>query len=241
MISFTSQTMSDTRDYPQPEAKEWLHTIAKAATAAIPVAGGPAAELLAAIIVPPVTKRRDEWFAELGQRVAELAAKLDEFRPENLTSNEAFVSSVLAATQIAMKTTQKEKREALLGAVLNSASRNAPDEDDRQIFLQLIDELTGWHLRVLRVLSTPRQYCDQNGVRYEPALSSSRHGLLTHCFPELKPREDFLSQIMIDLKARGLSGTADLKTMMSTTGAFEKATTRRGDEFLRFITEPTTE
>jgi hypothetical protein len=231
--------MSDASDYPQPEAKDWLHTLAKTATAAIPVAGGPAAELLAAIIVPPVTKRRDEWFAALGQGVAELAAKLEEFRPENLTENEAFVSSVLAATQIAMKTTQKEKRDALLGAVLNSASRNAPEEDDRQIFLQLIDELSGWHLRILRVLSAPREYCGQNGVRYEPAISSSRHALLTRCFPELKERGDFLSQIMIDLKARGLSGTADLMTMMSTTGAFEKATSRRGDEFLRFITEPT--
>jgi hypothetical protein len=56
------------------------------------------------------------------------------------------------ATQAAIRNHQKEKLEALRNAVLNSAEKNALDEDIKLMFVSLIDTFTPWHLRILSSL-----------------------------------------------------------------------------------------
>jgi hypothetical protein len=45
---------------PKASMGDIAHTSTKAGLSAIPLVGGPAAEIFAAIITPPLTKRRDE-------------------------------------------------------------------------------------------------------------------------------------------------------------------------------------
>jgi len=53
--------MTERQDLPKPMSGDALHTFVKAGLSAIPIVGGPAAELFAYVVVPPLTKRRDEW------------------------------------------------------------------------------------------------------------------------------------------------------------------------------------
>ena len=68
----------------------------------------------------------------------------------SMRNDPAFVTTALQATQIALRTHQKEKLEALRNAVVNSAIGIAPHDDLRAIFLNLVDAFTPTHLRILR-------------------------------------------------------------------------------------------
>src|SRR5258707_556352 len=67
----------------------------------------------------------------------------------------AFVTTALQATQIAVRTRQEEKLNALRNALVNSALAGAPDETIQQIFLNHVDSPTAWRLRVLAFLCDP--------------------------------------------------------------------------------------
>ena len=65
---------------------------------------------------------------------------------------ENFMTTVTYATIIALRNHQAEKLETLRNAVLNTALSPIVEEDLQHIFLNYIDELTLWHLRVLKFL-----------------------------------------------------------------------------------------
>ncbi len=125
----------------------------KAVVASVPLVGGPAGELLELALRPPIEKRRDEWMESLGKRLAEVEARLDA-----LAQDPGFVTTVVQATQVAMRAHQEEKLEALRNAVVNSAIGNAPAQDRRALFLRFIDDFTPTHLRVLRRFQDPRSF-----------------------------------------------------------------------------------
>jgi hypothetical protein len=120
-----------------PEASGWdhAHLALKSALSAVPVVGGPAAELFAAIIAPPLARRRDQWLQDLAESLAALQEKVAGFSAESLAQNEAFVSAALQASRAAIQTHHSEKREALRNALLNIAIGRAPDEDQQAMFL----------------------------------------------------------------------------------------------------------
>ena len=102
------------------------HTLAKAGLSAIPVVGGPAVELFQYLIQPPLEKRRGEWMAQVGEKLQELEAK--GLKLDELQKNEEFVSAVMHASQIALRTHQAAKLDALRNAIINVAKGQAPDE-----------------------------------------------------------------------------------------------------------------
>ena len=141
---------------PKPTRGDAAHTLVKAGLSAIPIVGGPAAEIFAAIIVPPLTRRRDEWLQSVANGLAELEKKVEGFKIESLAKNDVFITTVMYATQVAIRNHQAEKLEALANVVLNSALRAGIDEDTQQMFLGYIDSLTQSHLKVLSFLDDPR-------------------------------------------------------------------------------------
>lgn len=218
----------------KPSAGDWAHTAAKATLAAIPVAGGPAAELFGAVIVPPLTRRRDEWIRALADGLRALEARVEGFTVGALADNEAFVSAVMQASQAAVRTHQQAKREALRNAVLNVAVGRAPDEDRQAMFLGWVDAFTPWHLRLLRVFHDPRAALDRM-----PGVGAGSLGqLIERAFPELRGQRAFYDQVWRDLYAHGLTNTESLHTMMTGGGLLERRTTELGDAFLAFIAAP---
>jgi hypothetical protein len=130
---------------PKPAAGDVAHAVVKGVLSVVPLAGGTAAELFELVLAPPLSKRRDEWMESAAKRLEGVEANVNSIR-----NDPAFVTTALQATQIALRTHQGEKLEALRNAVVNSAIGAAPQDDLRAIFLNLVDAFTPTQLRILR-------------------------------------------------------------------------------------------
>src|SRR4051812_13733877 len=64
----------------------------------------PVSDFLAALLDPPVSKRKDDWVRLIAERLVALEEKAGGLNLEDLQRNERFVSAVLQATNIAMRT-----------------------------------------------------------------------------------------------------------------------------------------
>jgi len=223
---------------PNRTKADTVHAIVKAAVGSVPYAGNAAAELFNFIIAPPIEKRLDEWRADVGERLQKLE-DAGFVTVESLQENEAFVSTVTKASQIAVTTHDKEKREALRNAIVNTALGIEPDESLRQMFLRFVGELTPWHIRILQLMQDARGWFERQG-RQPPqyVIAGSLAQLFSDAYPELKNQRDFLELLHADLIARKLSNSGNLMTVMSGSGPYGKRTTAFGDRFLAFIGEP---
>ncbi len=229
---------SDIKSKPKEGAGDVAHTLVKAGLSAIPVIGGPAAEIFSAIIDPPLYKRRNEWIESIAKGLTTLEKKIDDFNIEALSQNEMFITTVMHASQAAIRNHQKEKLEALRNAVLNAALPNAPEEDIQLMFLDFVDTLTPWHLRLLKFFDNPQEWGRKNGITYPNWSMGGLSTVLEHTFPELRGRRDFYDQITKDLFVRGLMNTESLHGTMSSEGMFASRTTTMGKQFINFITSP---
>lgn len=232
--------MANKAKYDPPDATtgDHVHTLARAGVGSLPVIGAAATELFQKLIVPPLEKRRQEWMEAIAHGLRKLEEK-QKCVIDDLASNDVFIDTVMAASHAAIRNSQQEKREALKNAVLNAALPNPPDESRQQIFVELIDSLTVWHLRILRFFSNPAVVFQEQGKPLpQYTIAGSLSQLLTTAFPELKDERSLYDQIGKDLYNRGLLGNDGFHTVMSGSGVYEKRTTDMGERFLRFISEP---
>lgn len=221
---------------PQVGPLDVAHAVVKGLVSAVPLYGAPAAELLSLVIVPPLQKRRDEWFESLAERLLDATTKREDFDLESLSNNEVFITTVMHASQAAIRSHRKEKLEALRNAVLNSALGNAPDEDLQLIFLNLIDTFTTWHLSILKFWDDPSGWAEKNKIAFRKLYAGSRASRLEEAFPELQGRRDFYSQVVKDLFSQGLLAVDSLGGMVTERGTVDSLTTDMGKEFLDFVT-----
>lgn len=180
-------------DLERPEPEKWDkgHAAVKAGLAIIPDIGGMAAELFSMVIAPPLEKRRNQWLDDIAERLKSLE-EVDGFRVEDLSQNETFITVVMHATQVAIRNHQQEKLEALRNAVLNAAMPEAPEDDRQLMFLNFIDELTPWHLRILHFFNDPKIWGSQHNINYPKNWhSGSPASLLEFTFEDLSGQRDF--------------------------------------------------
>ena len=147
-----------------------------------------------------------------------------------LQDNEEFITAAMHASQLAMRTHQKEKREALRNALMNIATGHSPEEALQHMFFNWIDTMSSLHIQILKLFQAP------------PAPANVMMGglstVLEHNIPALRGSTHIYGQVWKDLYIRGLVNTDGLNVTMYGPGLAEKRTTRLGDEFLRFIAEP---
>jgi len=190
------------------------------------------------VLAPSVTRRRDEWFKELASALEQLEAKVEGFHVTDLAGNDVFVSAVIEASKIAIGTHRQEKHEVLRNALLNIALKRSTDEDQQQILLRYIAELTIWHIRFLALFQAPGEMLAAKGIKTNYYIGGASQVLEDYC-PELNGKREFYDQISTDLNARGLlSGNSFLHTSMSAQGMVSKRTTPLADTFLAFIRTP---
>ena len=220
--------MSDVPERPPaPAAGDHTHVIIKAGLSAIPVLGGPAAELFAHIIVPPLTKRRDEWLQSIAEGLNALERRVGAFSVASLASNESFVTMLMEVSQIAIRNHSKEKREALRNAVLNTALES-PDELLQSMLLNFLSAATPWHLQVLAFYRDPESYAARAGITL--ALGDRLGDHVSRVFPELHGKDAFCLQIERDLLHHGL--------IYHEGDWYTKRTTDTGDRVLRLVSSP---
>ena len=229
---------SDGLTPPVESAGDHLHTLARAGISAVPVVGSPAVELFNTIIAPPIRKRQQEWMESVADGLRRLEEK-QKCVVDELKENDAFIDTVMQASQAAVRTANEEKRQALRNAVLNSAGPHPPDEAKRQMFVNLVDTLTVWHLRILALFANPAAWFTAHGKTMPQwSIAGSLSQLLTTAFPELQGQREFYDIVGKDLFQRGLLNTDGFHAMLSGQGALAKRTTAFGDEFAAFISDP---
>jgi hypothetical protein len=219
---------------PQPTVADHAHLAARAVISAIPVAGGPAAELFALVVASPLTKRRDAWLESLAEGLAKLAAKLEGFKIEALAENVAFISAMMQATQVALRTHHSQKLEALRNAVLNVALGRAPNENLQAIFLCLIDDFTPLHLQLLQLHREAQRYYSERFTELEFTDAD---------FPWVPGQQKLCEQVIKDLATRGLLTAEDtwgqvggfIRTPQRSSFGLRQQITELGEQFLDFV------
>jgi hypothetical protein len=202
----TAMTDEDRYEVPEQSVGDAGHMALKAVTSMIPVLGGPAAEVFAFIIAPPLEKRQAEWMKSVADGLRTLEEKVDSFKIEELPNNESFVTTLLHATRIALMAHREEKRRALRNAVLNAALPNAPDDIQQKMFVEWLDELTEWHIKVLALFATadniPSLDLHDPKWRMYMELDELSEIIETH-YPEMRGHFDRQVQIIHDLHQKG--------------------------------------
>lgn len=154
----------DLENFPGPTGGDALHAIIKGSASVIPFVGGIVAELFGTYIQPSLAKREQDWLEGLLAELRVAQQRITDFNTENAFENPIFFTAFLHASQIAMRSHQKEKLEALRNAVLNAALPDAPDDDTQHMFLNFIDTLTPSHLKLLQFFAKPREYGENRGI-----------------------------------------------------------------------------
>lgn len=212
---------------PQKSRGDAAYTILKAGLSSVPFVGGPAIELFQYLVQQPLEKRKVEWMGQVGEKLQELEA--NGHKISDLQKNEILVSAVMHATQIALRTHQTSKRDALRNAIINVAKGQAPDEALQNVFLNLVDSFIDLHLRMLKFSQAPKP---------PPNMSmGSLSSVLENNMPELRGNRELYDQLWKDLYSRGLVNTEGLHATMTVSGLGQKRTTMIGDAFLKFIEE----
>jgi hypothetical protein len=194
-------------DPPKGSKGDVVHAVVKAGLSALPIAGGPLVELFQQLVQPPLEGRRIEWMKAVGQKLEELDGR--GIRIEDLGQNEEFVSAVMHASQIALRTHRAEKIDALKNAIFNVAAGQSPGEALEHMFLEWIDSLSVLHLQLLKHFQQPT---------VPPGLSMGGiSNVIEYNFPELQGQRYIYDQVWKDLFTRGLVTTNNLHTTMGST------------------------
>lgn len=207
-------------------AKDAVEISAKTALSCIPVGGALVTNVWDAVKSNSARKRLEEWQDMLEDRLSRIEATL-----EDIGNNENFTSAIYQATEQAIRTGSRTKREYLANAVANSVSCDF-EESVMMMFLDMIGKYTDWHLKVPVFFQNPTKFSDKN-----PSMFMGSPGqVLFDCYTELKAQEELVSKIVKELHADGVFSLDSLNTVMTGNGALAKRTTKLGDEFIAFIT-----
>lgn len=214
--------------------KDIGYTITKAGLGSIPIAGAVASELLSLIVASPLEKRRDKWMIDIGERLKELEQK-GKIDLTTLQDNPIFIDTVLQTTQLAIRTSEKEKINIFQNVLINCALGEAPDQSEIQIFLYLIESYTVWHIKILKLFDNPTEWFNKHKLTLPNFMGAGLSSVLEIAFPELVGRNDFYNIIWNDLSRAGLHNSGALQTIMSSNGLMANRTTDFGKRFLDFI------
>jgi hypothetical protein len=169
--------LSEENKYKPPisGANDVGYAIAKAGVSSLPIVGALSSELLGLIVTPPLEKRRAKWMELVGEGLRDLEQKTGVIL-EELQNNEKFIDAAMDATQIALRTSQKEKLVALRNALLNSALPNSAEESIQKMFFSFIDIFTVFHMRILELFENPEIWLKKHDIN----IGAIHAGALSH-------------------------------------------------------------
>lgn len=217
------------------KAKDIAYSIVKAGLGAVPIAGSAAIELFTHIVTPPIEKRRIAWMHDIGERLAKLEGQ-DDIDLSELKDNSEFIDTVIKTTQYALRTSEAEKIEYFRNALINTAIGESPEQSESQIFLNLLDSFTIWHVRILKLFDNPSHWFEINKIApLQNVVGGGLKIVLETAFPELKGRSYFCNLVWEDLKRAGLHNSGSLGAMMTGSGHMQNRTTDFGRRLLKFI------
>lgn len=217
---------------------DYVHSMLNAAISTLPVAGSFASEIFNMVISTPLEKRKERWMVSIVEGLEELQEKVDGFNVESLSQNELFISILNRTSQLAISNHQEEKVTALRNAVMNTALNIKIDENEQMMFLNLIDSITPWHMKLIDYFYDPRERFKENNIKPTEYMMGSPVSPLVEFYPELVNRDDLINLLVKELYNDGILNIKDLNVSMTSNGMYEPRLTEYGKRFLSFIKEP---
>jgi hypothetical protein len=129
------------------------HGLAKVTLGALPVLGPAVAELFQIAIITPAQLRQTQWQIAVAEVLNRLITNVEGLSVENLANNEDFLTTVVATSHMAMKTSQIEKIRMLQAAIYRSGSGLKLQAFIQNTFLQIIERYVPEHVVLLRELT----------------------------------------------------------------------------------------
>jgi hypothetical protein len=225
--------------YPEAQARDYVRQVVQAAID-VPPAGGAASRLIDLLATPKLVRRRDNyWFRQLGEAFADHLRRVGDIVTEvqRMQDDDKLITTILVATEVAGRTHQQEKLEALRNACLNVASNTDVDEQYVLVFVRLIDDLTLLHLKVLTYLADPPGFYAMHGLQEQQYMAGSRRRALADALPEVVADAQTLDLVLTELGSSGLTKGA-LGGMVSGPAVYDVMASDLGLEFLGFIDPP---
>lgn len=207
---------------------EIIEIAGKTALSVIPVGGALITAVWDSIKGNAAQKRMDEWKCLIEERLSKLELSL-----EDIGNNENFTTAMLCASEMAIKTAEKQKRCYLANAVVNAATAEL-EESVMMIYLDLVGKYTIWHLKILDFFENPKKFPGVNESAYYMGAPSQ---VLYQVYPELKVNEGLVSKIIKELYADGMLNTDNMNCMMTGNGMVASRTTELGKNFILFLTK----
>ena len=227
---------SEMPPFPTSELRDLARSGFEMGVAAVPIVGGPIQVLFDAVMVPSLVKRRDNWFDQLGEMLNRLSQRIEGFDPASLADNEIFISAILEASRIAVRSHQDWKLDMLRNCLVNIVVGGPRQDFFPERYLRYVDDLSCEHFLVLKYLSNPLKWFDQSGTeRPAVGLMSSPRTFLESA--NLPIGADVLEVVLRDLNAEGLARTAGMTTTMTYEGAAQRLATAVGLALIFYVTE----
>jgi len=195
--------LPDKYEPPKETLGDLVHAAGRSAAGVIPYGGQAAVEMFNKIIRPPIEKRREAWERLIGESLRSLEEQQLCFA-DQLMEDEAFIDTLVQASQSAIRTSQHEKREALRNAVLNSALKHAADEAQQAIFIQWIEALSSIHLQILCVLDDPVGWFINQEKTLPPGPPKTLWPIVVAAYPEFESHHALCERVCKELNEKGL-------------------------------------
>ena len=227
-------------EVPKPDGSDLARKAMVAIASVIPFA----APIVDMVLPSPFGNKLIKWLMELKEDFEKLEKKVGELDAKALAEDEEFMTTMLNAARIVSYTHRKEKHEMLRNAVLKSALPEAPVDDERTVFLNLVEELSVSHIQVLKAFRLPG-ITEVLGFSLESGdwRMNAGVGLLfdfaMKSTPELDVKFDFFVLILSELHARELIANShqEVRHTLSRLSHTPELTSF-GHRFLKFIESP---
>jgi hypothetical protein len=193
-----SKSDSSKVELPKTAAIEAVVSALQAGAGLIPFVGSPIAAAVGFGGLRIIEKRQTVFFEAVVHGLDDVQLQVTEFR-------ESFWTILFHAAEIARRTHEQEKIEALKNAVVHAALPDAPDDVEQHIFVNMVGDFTTLHVRVLNFIVYPQMFGmnveDYRGLHalnpYNPQaawdaidniVGVGRRDLVQLCFSEMVSR-----------------------------------------------------
>jgi len=151
--------LQELKKLPKGSVGEHLINIFKAVAATTPFCGG-IASLMSDYIPSSRFKRLEEFAKIIAADVGKLGNRLD----ENLYEPDEFAFMLEQCFRGVAENYQKEKLDFFRGILINSVIDTNLSNYEKEYFLNLVNNFSVLHIRILKFLVTPIEYLTENGI-----------------------------------------------------------------------------
>lgn len=229
--------VKDYTDLNKTPKEDHFNNVLKAAIGAIPVVGSPIASLMNDYIPSRKQKRILEFVESLSKEFEKLKNISAHMINTDYILSDEFSFILETVIKRVSDNYQKDKLSAYKAILLNSLCSTDVKESEKEYFLNLVNNLTTLHIRILSFLYSPKSYLNARSMD-EKSLTGGFSQMFGFVFKDIDL--EIIKNAFQELYDMGLVNTKKdvFYTMTSSSGLhlLGDRTSNFGKRFIKFIT-----